>query len=34
MEEHILINIIILIGTAVFVVAILKRLNLSPVWDI
>ncbi|WP_425361868.1 cation:proton antiporter [Candidatus Tisiphia endosymbiont of Mystacides longicornis] len=31
MEEHILINIIILIGTAVFVVAILKRLNLSPV---
>ncbi|WP_375326259.1 cation:proton antiporter [Candidatus Tisiphia endosymbiont of Nemotelus uliginosus] len=31
MNEHILINVIILIGTAVFVVASLKRLNLSPV---
>lgn len=31
MEEHILVNVIILIGTAVFVVAILKRLKISPV---
>lgn len=31
MEEHILVNVITLIGTAVFVVAILKRLKLSPV---
>jgi len=31
MEERILVNVIVLIGTAVFVVAILKRLNLSPV---
>ncbi len=29
--DHILINVIILIGVAVFVVSILKRLNLSPV---
>jgi len=31
MEEHILISVIILLGTAVFVVATLKRFNLSPV---
>jgi CPA2 family monovalent cation:H+ antiporter-2 len=31
MEGHILVNVIVLLGTAVFVVAILKRLNLSPV---
>ncbi|AFC73567.1 cation:proton antiporter [Rickettsia montanensis] len=31
MNDHILINVIILLGTAVFVVAILKRLRLSPV---
>lgn len=31
MEGHILINVIILLGTAVFVVATLKRFNLSPV---
>lgn len=31
MEQHILINVIILLGTAVFVVATLKRFNLSPV---
>ncbi|AFB29509.1 cation:proton antiporter domain-containing protein [Rickettsia rickettsii] len=31
MNDHILINVIILLGTAVFIVAILKRLRLSPV---
>ena len=31
MEERILVNVIILIGAAVFVVAILKRLKISPV---
>ena len=31
MKDHILINVIILLGTAVFIVAILKRLRLSPV---
>ncbi|MGX6960073.1 MAG: cation:proton antiporter [Rickettsia endosymbiont of Pentastiridius leporinus] len=31
MDDHILINIIILLGTAVFIVAILKRFKLSPV---
>ncbi|ABV76820.1 monovalent cation:proton antiporter-2 (CPA2) family protein [Rickettsia rickettsii] len=31
MNNHILINVIILLGTAVFIVAILKRLRLSPV---
>ncbi|ADE30376.1 monovalent cation:proton antiporter-2 (CPA2) family protein [Rickettsia prowazekii] len=31
MNDHILINVIILLGTAVFIVAILKRFRLSPV---
>lgn len=31
MNDHILINVIILLGTAVFIVAILKRFKLSPV---
>lgn len=31
MNDHILINVIILLGTAVFIVAILKRLKISPV---
>ncbi len=31
MNDHILINVIILLGTAVFIVSILKRLRLSPV---
>ncbi|WP_040256474.1 cation:proton antiporter domain-containing protein [Rickettsia hoogstraalii] len=31
MKDHIFINVIILLGTAVFIVAILKRLRLSPV---